>query len=115
MQKLILSIFIFIEMRLIIMHYEVHPDPNLVGIYISSNINKVLSSDNSNFYFRTNNQMKWMRTYVWSQSMHQVLYGNPKEANNYIVPRDEYILRYCVYKKTPIGEIPVYVTYKSRL
>jgi hypothetical protein len=95
--------------------FEKHPDPNLVNIYIPSNINKVLSSDGSNYYFRENNKGKWMLTKGWSLAMNEVLYGNPTFAKYYIISRDEYIKNHCVYKKTPIGEIPIYITYKSRL
>ena len=92
-----------------------HPDPNLIGIYIPTNINKVLSSDGSNFYFRVKPSDMWHLTKVWSQAMNQVLYGNPSHYINHIIPYNDYIARYCVYKKTPIGEVPVYVTYKSKL
>ena len=97
------------------MQYELHPDLNLLGIYIPSKCNMVLSSDGSNFYFRKSLDCKWDVTKVWSNAMNQVLYGTPSHYINHIISIDEYIARYCVYKKTPIGEIPVYVTYKSKL
>ena len=97
------------------MNIEQHPDPNLVGIYIQSNINKVLSSDGSNFYFRKNYKKPWILTKGWSLVMNEILYGNKNHATYYIMDYHEYILKYCVYKKTNIGTIPIYVTYRSKL
>lgn len=97
------------------MQIEQHPEPNLVGIYIPSYINKVLSSDGSNFYFRETKKGKWILTKGLSLAMNQILYGNPSHAKYYIMNYDGYIKKYCVYKITPIGKIPIYVTYKSKL
>ena len=94
---------------------EQHPDPKLIGIFIPSNCTKVLSSDGSNFYFRVKPSDKWQVTKLWSPAMHQVLYGNPSHYINHIIPYNDYIARYCVYKKTPIGEVPVYITCRARL
>jgi hypothetical protein len=90
--------------------YVEHPDYN--GIYIESKTNKVITNDGINRYFRMNSGEPWLVTCVWSPAYHEILYGDKTKAKYHLMSSEEYIKKYCQYKKVNINGIyrmvPVY-------
>jgi len=103
--------------------YEEHPEYK--GIYIKSNTNRVISSDNINVYFRLSSNEPWLVTRIWSPAYHEILYGKSKLKPTFAPPLDEnklvdynlmssseYIEKYCKYENVNINgiyrQVPIY-------
>ena len=93
--------------------YEEHPEYK--GIYIKSNTNRVISSDNTNVYFRLSSNEPWLLTRIWSPVYHEILYGKSRFKPTFAPPllsSSEYIEKYCKYENVNINgiyrRVPIY-------